>query len=143
MIDQKATTYDEDNQDEIGSVLVGRRIIQAEQGSFDYPGRWGWDERAQGRLVLDDGTTLYLSGNNGWCSCGAGDYYLDKLSTVDNIITSVRVESDPRGDEEDGEGVYRIFVVADATEINIAEFIGDDGNGYYGTGFNLTVVRSD
>lgn len=51
--------------------------------------------------------------------------------------------SDPRGDEEDGEGVYRIFVVADATEINIAEFIGDDGNGYYGTGFNLTVVRSD
>lgn len=141
--DITTTGYTETDEDAIAALLVGRRIVEAEKGSFDYPGRSEWDERAEGRLVLDDGTTLYLLGNKGGCSCSAGDYELESVAAVDNVITSARVESNPDIDnwDSDGDGTYRIFVIADATEINVAEFTGSDGNGYYGTGFSLTVVR--
>ena len=138
--------YDETDETEIAELLVGRRIVAAEKGNFVIPGRSAWeDDNAEGKLVLDDGTVLYLAGNVGGCSCGAGDYQLEKLATVDNIITSARVESNPGGDDylndSYDDGAYRIFVVADAVEINVAEFVGSDGNGYYGTGFELHVVR--
>lgn len=139
-------TYSQNDTREIADVLVGHRIVQAEKGEFDYQGRRSWDTRADGRLVLDDGTVLYLAGNDGGCGCSASCYPLEKVATVDNVITSVRVEADPHDDDEpwDGgreRGTYRIFVIADNVEINVAEFVGTDGNGYYGTGFALTVVR--
>lgn len=133
-------TYSEGQAEEIAAVLVGRRIVEAEMGTFDYPER-GWAGKAEGRLVLDDGTVLYLTGNDGGCACSAGCYPLNRVSKVDNVITSARVEASPHGDYDDGEGAYRIFVFADNEEINAAEFVGTDGNGYYGTGFTLTVVR--
>lgn len=134
-------TYAQEDQQEIADLLIGRRIVRAEQGEFDYPNR-GWRDKAEGRLTLDDGTLLYLNGNDGGCSCNAGCYPLEKVAAADNIITSARVECSPSDDwsEESDEGAYRIFVFADATEINVAEFVGTDGNGYYGTGFELTVV---
>lgn len=138
-------TYTEDNPEEIAALLVGRRIVSAEMGNFDYPGRASWDNHAEGRLVLDDGTTLYLTGHEGGCSCGAGDYPLERVAAVDNVITSARVEAKPTGNdypdyEDYSGGTYRIFVFAENEEINVAEFVGSDGNGYYGTGFSLTVV---
>jgi hypothetical protein len=138
----EAVTYTESNSEEIAKVLVGRRIVEAEMGIFDHPrSRWN---KAEGRLVLDDGTELYLTGNDGGCACSAGCYPLEKVATVDNVITSARVEAHPAGDDSDSyeDGTYRIFVFADNQEINVAEFVGSDGNGYYGTGFELTVVRS-
>lgn len=137
------TTYTEDNPGEIAALFVGRRIVSAEMGDFDYPGRPSWEERPEGRLVLDDGTELYLTGHEGGCSCGAGDYDLSKVAAVDNVITSARVEASPDGDDRDGDGRYTIFVFAENQEINVAEFVGSDGNGYYGTGFALTVVPAD
>jgi hypothetical protein len=140
-----ATVYTEDNDQEITDLLIGHRIVSAEMGDVgDYPGR-GWEyRRPQGLLTLDDGTKLYLAGNE--CSCCA-QYDLEKVASVDNIITAVRVECDPdadRADRYDTEpGVYRIFVLADAVEINVAEFVGTDGSGYYGTGFELAVVRPE
>jgi hypothetical protein len=53
----------------------------------------------------------------------------------------VRVPEGTRSEGNKDYGTYRIFVFADAVEINVAEFVGSDGNGYYGTGFTLTVVR--
>lgn len=140
------STYNENNAAEIAELLVGRRIVEAEMGKLDHPGlsrqsRYGQvyyeGRRAEGRLVLDDGTTLYLFGNRGCGGCESGHYPLEKLAAVDNIITAARVEFD----RADGEDAYRIFVVADAVKINVAEFVGSDGNGYYGTGFELHVVR--
>jgi hypothetical protein len=136
-------TYTEDQGDAIAAVLVGRRIVTAEKGPFDHPERSRYDKPFEGRLVLDDGTTLYLAGHEGGCSCGAGDYDLTKVAAVDNIITSARVQASPSGDDLDGDGAYRIFVLAENEEINVAEFVGSDGNGYYGTGFSLTVVRPE
>jgi hypothetical protein len=137
---------DETNHAEIEALLIGRRIVAAEMGSVPIPGvedPWRYTSGAEGVLTLDDGTRIYARGHEGGCSCGAGDYELTHLATVDNVITSVRFEDSPSGDDLDGEGWYRIFVFADAAEINVASFEGSDGNGYYGTGYELYVQRAE
>ena len=94
---------------------------------------------ADDHLMLDNGTVLRLEGNEGGCSCGAGDYFLTKLNGCDNIITNVEVEEKTGGDDYGtDESVYRIFVFAEDKHL-LAEFEGYDGNGYYGTGFNIAV----
>lgn len=137
------TTYDETDGVKIADLLVGRKVVRAEMGTFPIPGAEDsvWNKNAEGMLVLDDGTELYLTGNDGGCACSAGCYPLAQVATVDNIITSAVVNADPADDDGTGSGVYQIFVFADAAAINVAEFRGTDGNGYYGTGFALTVVR--
>jgi hypothetical protein len=111
------------NAADLSEVLVGRKVVRAESGDFTTT----HDRRTEtyeGRLLLDDGTTLLARGNTGGCICGAGDYPLESLSTVDNVITKVEVEANPGGDMYDEYiGSYRIF-----------------GNGYYGTGFEIEVV---
>lgn len=91
-------------------------------------------------LELSDGTRLRLGGNEGGCACSAGDYELTRLSGCENIITNVEVDARPASDYEDGEGIYRLFVYAANQQIELAAFEGDDGNGYYGTGFWVEVL---
>lgn len=138
---------DQADHEAIEELLLGRRIVAAEQGDVPIPGNEDsyYDRTAEGVLTLDDGTRIYAKGNEGDCSCSAGDYFLKHLAAVDNVITSVRFDDHPGGDgyDSDYEGWYRIFVVADAAEINIASFEGSDGNGYYGTGYDLWVQRAD
>ena len=93
---------------------------------------------ADDHLMLDNGTVLRLEGNEGGCSCGAGDYFLTELNGCDNVITNVEIEADPGSDYTEREGYYRIFVFAENKQL-LAEFEGSDGNGYYGTGFNIAV----
>lgn len=98
-------------------------------------------------LLLSDGTTLELVGNEGGCSCGAGDYYLEYLNDCpDNVITNVYVRdfyedgAGPGRYGEYGKQIYAIFVYATDQKLKtLAEFHGDDGNGYYGTGFHINV----
>lgn len=125
-------------------LLFGRKIIKVDTTST-----YGYDE-PQGTITLDDGTVLGLAGNTGGCSCGAGDYELTTLNTVDNAITNVIVEERPDDDGVCSEcdkwncehrGFYKIFVIAeDHNQHLVASFEGSDGNGYYGTGWWLTVV---
>lgn len=137
-------------EDRLRELLFGRKIVKV---SMNPPSDIKFDHyyRAEGTITLDDGTILYVAGNVGGCSCGAGDYPLSVLNTVDNAITNVRVEERPDEDERCSEpgcdnwscehrGWYRIFVVAeDHTEHLVASFEGSDGNGYYGTGWWLAV----
>lgn len=132
------TALDETDHAEIETLLLGRRIVTAEKNTMEIPG-YRWPSLAEGVLTLDDGTRIYARGNEGGCSCSAGDYELTHLAAVDNVITSVRFEDSPSGDDVGGDGWYRIFVVADAVEVNVASFEGSDGNGYYGTGYSLYV----
>src|ERR1044072_4903957 len=78
---ENVTTYTEEDGEAIAELLVGRRIVSAEKGDFDCPGRSSSDKRAEGRLVLDDGGTLDLTGHDGGCSWSSGGFALDKGRT--------------------------------------------------------------
>lgn len=124
--------FDQNDAEEIAQLLVGRRVEKVSENT----------------LLLDDGTLLEVQGNEGGCACSAGDYDLTELNSVDNAIMSVSIEdrykSDEERDEDDwygGAQIYTIFVYAENEKIKLAEFEGDDGNGYYGTGFQITVKK--
>lgn len=135
--------------DDLNEIFVGRRIVKAE-GDVPSPSDLGWygGTPPVGRLTLDNGTEVYVVGNDGGCACDAGCYSLKHVAATDNIITAVKVIDKSDGDDSpnynpDGEwepGKYQIFVVTEAEELNVAEFEGSDGNGYYGSGFHLAVV---
>jgi hypothetical protein len=116
--------YDESDKTGIENLLVGHRLMKV----------------ADDTLTLDDGRTLRFVGHEGGCACGAGDYDLTELNGVDNVITRVEFVDSPAGDDETGDGHYRIFVFADNRQINLATFEGTDGNGYYGTGYMIQVA---
>jgi len=127
---------------EISAALVGRRIVAVQYGDMPRPDGQTWGDMPEGMLILDDGTQVLVAPNDGGRSCGAGDYSLTALACTDNVITSVRtaVEAHPVFGGDDEAKSYRIYVVADAVEVNAVQIDGDDGNGYYGTGYELIVV---
>lgn len=99
-------------------------------------------------LRLDDGTLLRVVPNSGGCSCGAGDYELADLNGCPNVITKVEVVTEDTGpvDEDGWAGedphTYRVFVYAENQRVNLLTVEGDDGNGYYGTGYSILVRRA-
>jgi hypothetical protein len=109
----------------IGDLLIGRRVVGV----------------ADETLTLDDGTVLVFAGNEGCqaIGCGHGDYRLTELNGVDNVITSVEFDDAPDGAYGDGNGRYRLFVLAGETRVNLATFEGTDGNGYYCSGYEVYV----
>lgn len=93
-------------------------------------------------LQLSDGTVLEIHPNEGGCSCGAGDYEITELNECDNIITNVElVATDHVIDDpwETPPTTYALFVYAGDRKINLLTVDGDDGNGYYGSGFWIHV----
>lgn len=129
-------------------LLVGKKVVNAEIRDVS-PESYAYGPT--GFLTLSDGTVLRVWGNTGGCSCGAGDYSLTRLNGCDNAITNVKVEERPDGDDKcpdcgewscDHNGWYRIFVFAEDKGVELASFEGSDGNGYYGTGWWLSVQES-
>lgn len=121
-----ASEIDHSERDEIAALLEGRSVVEVDGD----------------HLKLDDGRVVKVIPNQGGCSCGAGDYDLSALNRVDNVITSVEFEYAPSEDGtpfEETPGHYSIFVLAGDERINLLRVEGDDGNGYYGTGFRLLV----
>lgn len=131
--------------EDMKKLLIGKKIIKAVKVDAS-PGDWA--SGPYGVLTLDDGTKIKVWGNDGGCTCGAGDYPLEALNAVDNVINNVEVVEAPAGDNEckqckkyycEHTGFYRIYVFADARTL-LASFEGDDGNGYYGTGWWLQIL---
>lgn len=117
------TTYNEQDQAQIAELLIGHKISKVNEDT----------------LLLDDGTLLQLAGNDGCGGCSSGWYDLTELNEVDNIITKVKFVDESDGDGRSGSGFYAIFVYAANKRINLARFEGSDGNGYYGTGYTVSV----
>lgn len=118
--------FDEDNENGIRKLLVGRSI----------------ESVAGDSLFLDDGTMLTVEPNHG-CVCGNGCYRLDELNHVKNVITDVELCDEYRDDADLFLGyaprVYRIYVIANGIRSLLMQVSGDDGNGYYGTGYEIYV----
>lgn len=88
----------------------------------------------EGILVLDNGTRLEIKGNEGCGGCGNGWYYLQELNACNNAITNVECSDDKE--------TYNIFVYAENQKVKCLEVTGSD-NGYYGTGYSVTVSLGD
>lgn len=138
--DEDVRTLNQDDRDQIAELLMGRKVTKVDGE----------------HLLLDDGTVIKAIGHDGGCACSAGCYDLSVLNGVDNIITRVDFDYRPASDYDDWEkgadrsghpddpedrwtGYYRVFVFADNQQINLMQFDGSDGNGYYGTGFEILV----
>lgn len=135
----------QNDEQRIRELLVGRRIVEVEKGSFALPkdaSHWS-STRAEGRCVLDDGTQVLVLPNEGCGGCTSGWYHLEHLATVDNAITDVRLATESHPDATIEPQSYRIYVLADAVEINAIQVDGDDGNGYYGSGYELFIIAPE
>lgn len=93
-------------------------------------------------LTLDNGTVLQVSGNEGCGGCSSGWYDVSALGEAPNAILSVDFTE---GEKADGsrypETVYSIFVYQEGIDpVALVEVTGDDGNGYYGTGYHIDVL---
>lgn len=88
-------------------------------------------------LELDNGIKLKFIGNDG-CICGAGDYDITELNECNNVITDVEFEEKNVGRYD--EKTYKLFVYSENEKIKLLQCDGDDGNGYYGTGYHIEVV---
>lgn len=114
-----------DNEEKIKELLMYRKIIKVDADT----------------LYLDNGVELQVLPNKGCGGCGNGWYGIEELNGCDNAITNVEFECeqlnpDNRWSEEYS---YKIFVYAEDTKIKIVQVDGDDGNGYYGTGYSIRV----
>jgi hypothetical protein len=117
------TYFTESDEQGITDLLMGRSVTVA----------------GDALLRLDDGTELEIIPNEGGRACPAGNYELTALNGIENIIT--RVELDVVNPGEDQETSYRIFVYAGNERVNLISVDGSDGNGYYGTGYEIRVKR--
>ena len=128
-----SSRLDYNDEDEIRALLIGHSVAKA----------------ADDKLTLDDGTVLEIIGNDGCGGCASGNYWLDDLNDCLNIITAVTFD-DTANDHADldaygfyeGQRSYRIFVYAENKQINLLTVSGDDGNGYYGTGYSIKVTKA-
>lgn len=127
------------DEDTIREMLMGHRVVSVEQFAdpVEVDGAYS---PAEGKLTLDDGRELFVVPNIGGCSCAAGDYTLAGLERVDNIITRVDFATEEDDGEYESDTTYRIFVLAGHEQINLLSVQGNDGNGYYGTGYELVVA---
>ena len=118
--------YDDDD---MSPVLAGRYVTKVDGDT----------------LTLDDGTLLAFEGNErcGWCC--SGNYGLTELfqrgtptARIMSADVTTRLTDE---DDEYSDVIYTLFVIVDDERLPLAEFEGNDGNGYYGSGFHVTVTR--
>lgn len=102
-------------------LLVGKSVISVENDV----------------MTLSDGTEVHVLPNEGCGGCSSGWYQLDELNKCEAVITSVRLHC---SDDDDYDAhTYKIFVLAANKEQVLLSVSGDDGSGYYGTGYTLIV----
>lgn len=121
----KDRTLHECNEKEIEELLLGHKIAVD-----DYD-----------NLVLDNGVVLRINPNIGCGGCEYGNYYLEHIASVNNVITNVEFVEE--FEDDCYYEYYKIFVIADGMTTELLDVYGTDGNGYYGTGYTIDVYIPD
>ena len=94
-------------------------------------------------LYLDNGVELKVIANEGCGGCSSGWYEIMELNGCENAITNVEFVEDCDTVNDYDDKSYKIFVLACDKRIKILQVDGDDGNGYYGTGYTIMVTIKD
>lgn len=110
------------DEDKVKKLLIGHTVKKIEKNI----------------LELDNGIKLRIIGNEG-CICGAGDYDITELNECNNIITDVEFKEES-SEEFSNRTSYKLFVYSENKKIKLLQCDGDDGNGYYGTGYHIEVT---
>ena len=88
--------------------------------------------------MTDNNYILKFEGNEGCGGCESGWYFIKQLNEYNNTITNVELsETELHNDEY--EYRYEIFVYTNNDKVRLLRCDGDDGNGYYGSGYWITV----
>lgn len=113
---------------ELNELLVGKSIVSVDQDAAT--------------LTLSDGTVLSIVPNLGEGYDG-GDFFLDRITAVENAITAVEAVTAYDGSIQDRADIYRINVYTAGIPAlqELISVSGDIGNGYYGSGFSILVSR--
>lgn len=125
--DKARRTIDHCEKSRIRELFLGRKIIAV--------------DNAELTLTLDNGAVIRVDPNEGCGGCSSGSYGVDGLNSFDEVvITNVETTCDDNGDET----VYKIFAIgASGIKREVVSVSGDDGNGYYCTGFCLYVTAPE
>lgn len=124
-------TLDQNSDDGLYTQLLRGRYVTSVEGSI---------------ITLDDGTELHIYGNEGCGGCSSGWYWLEETfkqgTRKARIMSAYVAYGEDRTEDEPARSVYTIFVMVDGNphQLPLATIRGDDGNGYYGTGFTLTAT---
>lgn len=119
-------TFTQNDQKDITETLVGRQITDVTENV----------------ITLDNGVELEVEANDGCWGCPSGNYRINELNHVENVITAVKVDDKHISDELHE---YKIFVYTGGKKNKkgqkhvLLAVSGDDGNGYYGTGYEIAV----
>jgi len=107
--------------EELEEVLVGRRIVSAEQ----VPAK-GWYD-AHLKLTLDNGKVVEVQDTSDCCAYGEVSAFLLNPDSVDHVITSVR----------GADNYTEFFVLADMVQVLKLDTSWSEGSGYYSYGLNI------
>ncbi len=111
-------------QEEIRNLLLGRTVAKIHDDA----------------LSLDNGLILKIHPNEGCGGCSSGWYDISELNECPiNAIMNVEFTEEEQNGYDDY--VYKIFVLAEDQRIKLLEIGGSDGNGYYGTGYWIEIIR--
>lgn len=123
---EKISFRDDEN---IKKLFVGKSIVHVEDDV----------------MTLNDGTLVKVLPNEGCWGCPSGNFSLtERLKKVESVITNVKlVHKEVSRDEE----TFSLFLYTGGKKnkkgkkVTLFEVSGSGGNGYYGTGFELKVVK--
>ena len=124
-------TLDQNSDDGLYTQILRGRYVTSIDGSI---------------ITLDDGTELHIYGNEGCDGCSSGWYWLEETfkrgTRKARIMSAYVAYSEDKSEDEPARSVYTIFVMVDGNphQLPLVTIRGDDGNGYYGTGFTLTAT---
>lgn len=123
---KEISEYEEYNEKEITDLLIGHKVKVIGNDT----------------LELDNGIILKIEPNEGCGGCNSGWYSITNLNNVDNAITNVEFVCDNDTDDPNWDEIsYKIFVYCEDTRIKLLQVDGNDGNGWYGSGYEVKVYK--
>jgi len=122
----------EEFEDDLEAVLVGRRIVSAEEVMGAWRTGREYNPRAPYlKLTLDNGAVVEVEDSSECCAWAeVSSFFLDPAS-VDHVITSVT----------SNEGYTEFFVLADMNQVLKLNTSWSEGSGYYSYGLTVRLVK--
>lgn len=156
--DRTSIDVEVDGVDGVKELFVGQKITKVEKENITLT---VWGSVDVGIMTLSNGVRIIAKPNEGCGGCDSGWYFLENINAIDHIITDVEITYKDKKETDEAYGEEKKYVPIEKTDWdyyydttyflkiysegvfvgNALEVVGSDGNGYYGTAFELIVVQ--